>query len=402
MTGWAGRRIERTPGGYPPAMTLRAIGLEEELLLIDPTTRRVSSRAPQVLKVFREHGRGRLASVATDELDQELFRHQLEVRTDPTRSADDLRAQVLDARRTAGEAAEAVDLALAASGIVPTALEEVLVSPNDRYRVMVDTFGEVARNGGTCGMHVHVDVGDDEEGVAVIDRIAPWLPVLLAVSANSPFTDGRDTTYASWRQQLWTRWPSAGPTERFGSAAGYRRTVEAFLASGAARDEGMLYFDARLAARHPTVEIRVADVCTDPADALLVALLARGLVETAAREHAAGAEEPRWRAEELRVAQWRAARYGVAELLVHPATGALAPAAEVLEALVEHVGAALVDSEDLDEVRAGCRRVVAGGGATRQRAAYERTGSVDGVVDDLLARTRASWHEAASGSVAGA
>lgn len=372
-------------------MPPRTIGVEEELLLIDPTTRQISSRSPHVLKEFREHGRGRHASVATDELDQELFRHQIETRTDPTTALDDLHSQVLDARRTAGEAAEAAGLAIAACGIVPGPIEQVVVSPNDRYRVMVDTFGEVARTGGTCGMHVHVGIDDEEQGVAVIDRIGPWLPVLLAISANSPFSEGRDTRYASWRAQMWARWPSAGPTEQFGSVAGYRAVARMYFETGVARDEGMLYFDARLSHRHPTVEVRVADVCTDPADAVLVAALVRALVETAAREHSRGAPLPHWRAEEARAAQWRAARYGLTDRLVHPVERALGPAAEVLDAAVEHVRPVLEETGDLPLVEDGCRRVLRAGGATCQRAAYERTGHVDGVIDDLLERTRRSW-----------
>ncbi|WP_127480446.1 carboxylate-amine ligase [Nocardioides pantholopis] len=388
-------------------MAPRTLGIEEELLLVDPRTRRASARAPQVLKAFREHGPGRrVATAATDEIDQELFRHQLEVRTDPSADAAALHAQVIAARRTAGGAAEAVDLALAACGIVPAGYEEVAVSPRDRYRDMVDTFGEVARTGGTCAMHVHVGVDGDEEGVAIIDRITPWLPVLLAISANSPFSSGRDTTYASWRQQVWSRWPSAGPTEQFGSAARYREVAQTMLRSGAARDEGMLYFDARLAARHPTVEVRVADVCTDPEDALLVAVLVRALAETAARAAAAGTPAPRWRAESVRVAQWRAARYGLAGQLVHPQTQELAAATQVLADLVTEVRDALEEAGDTDRVERGLARVLAGGGATRQRAAFERTGSVEGVVDDLIARTRASWStsewEADASAAAGA
>ncbi|WP_244927664.1 glutamate--cysteine ligase [Nocardioides sp. W7] len=374
------------------------LGIEEELLLVDPATRLVTARSTRVLKEFREHGRGRHASVATDELDQELFRHQLETRTDPTTSIEDALTQIREARRTAGEAAAAADVEIAACGIVPTPIDEVTVSPNDRYRDMVDTFGEVARTGGTCGMHVHVDIADDEEGVGVIDRLGPWLPVLLAISANSPFYAGRDTSYASWRSQVWARWPSAGPTEQFGSAAGYHASCAMLLETGAARDVGMLYFDARLAAHQPTLEIRIADVCTDPLDAVLVAALGRALVETFAREHAAGDPVPPWRAEELRAAQWRAARYGVAERLVHPAERVLAPAGDVLDALVDRVRPVLVETGDLALVEDGSRRVRHASGATRQRAAQERTGSIDGVVDDLLERTRRSWADAPLGS----
>ncbi len=370
---------------------VRTIGIEEELLLVDPETRQMSSRAGQVIKHFHEHGGRARPTVATDELDYELFRHQLEVRTDPTTDLSDAAAQVVDARRTAGEAAEATGLAAIACGIVPRGATDVVVTPNDRYRAMVDTYGEVAREGGACGMHVHVAIDSDEEGVAVIDRIAPWLPTVLAISANSPFHDDRDTGYASWRSQVWTRWPTAGSTERFGSVEAYHALRDFLIDSGAAHDEAMLYLDARLSLGQPTVEIRVSDVCTAAGDAMLIAALVRGLVETAAREWAAGGELPTWRAEELRACHWRAAKYGVADALVHPRTRQLCGAREALDGLVSEVRQALEDAGDLEVVSEGINRVLAQGGATAQRAAYERTGDVCGVVDDLVERTRASW-----------
>lgn len=379
-----------TPGYGPPMG--RQVGLEEELLLVDPRTREVAAAAQRVLKEFREHGRGRTpAAAASGEVDQELFRHQLEIRTDPAADLGDAFDQLVTARRTAGEAARAIDLATIACGMVPLGGEQAAVTPDDRYRAMVDTYGDVARDGGTCGMHVHVEIGSDDEGVAVLDRIAPWLPVLLAISANSPFANGRDTGYASWRSQVWTRWPSAGPTEQFGSVAGYREVERMLLDSGAARDQAMLYFDARLSVHQPTVEVRVCDTCADPAEAVLVAALARGLVETAARAWADGRPAPHWRPEALRAAQWRASRYGLADTLVHPGDRTLRPAADVLAALVEEVAPALAEAGDLELVRAGVDRAVRASGAARQRAAFERSGDVAGVVDDLVARTEASW-----------
>jgi carboxylate-amine ligase len=371
---------------------VRSLGIEEELLVFDPETREVVPGAPQVLKEFHEHGPGRQrARSAAVQLDHELFRHQLETRTDPTTDAADAFAQLVAARRTAGEAARAAGLVTGASGIVPLGIDRAVVSRNDRYRDMVDTYGEVARTGGTCGMHVHVEVGSEEEGVGVIDRIAPWLPVLLALSANSPFADRRDTGYASWRSQVWARWPSAGPTEQFGDLAGYREVCRMLLETGAARDEGMFYFDARLSVRHPTVEVRVCDVCTDPDLAVVIAILVRALVETAAAAWAERRPVPHWRAEALRAAHWRASRFGVADTLVHPLERRVRPAREVLDTLVATVGPALADAGDLDRVTQRLDGVLHESGAARQRAAYERTGEVTGVVDDLIARTELSW-----------
>ncbi|GAA4720615.1 glutamate--cysteine ligase [Nocardioides conyzicola] len=370
----------------------RTVGVEEELLLFDPATREVAAAAPSVLKEFREHGHGRqVPRAATDELDQELFRHQLETRTDPETDLDTVLTQLLAARRTAGQAARASELRTGACGIVPLGGHRSVVTSNDRYRAMVDTFGEVARTGGTCGMHVHTEVASDEEGVAVIDRIAPWLPVLLALSTNSPFVDGRDSGYASWRSQVWSRWPSAGPTEQFGSVEGYAEVTRMLIETGAARDAGMLYFDARLSVGQPTVEVRVCDVCTDPGIALGIVALVRALVETAAHDDRAGRQFPRWRAETLRAAQWRAARFGMSDTLVDPTAGGLRPARVVVEALVQTVRPALEAAGDLDRLRDLLERCVSDNGATRQRAAFERSGTLVAVVDDLVARTEGSW-----------
>ena len=219
----------------------------------------------------------------------------------------------------------------------------------------------------------------------MLDRIRPWLPVLLALSANSPYADGRDTDYASFRTQAWARWPSAGPTGTFGSAEGYRAVVEQLLATGTVLDEGMVYFDARLARAYPTVEVRVADVCLRADDAVLIAALARGLVETAARSWADGEPVPEVRTEVLRLATWRASRSGTASSLVHPLKGTPAPAATVVDLLVEHVGPALGDHGDGSSVADLLARLrERGSGAARQREVHGRSGKLSEVVLDAV------------------
>jgi len=378
--------------GYLPLVDTRTLGVEEELLVVDPATRSVTSRAVEVLEEDSERG--------SDDLDQELFRHQVELRTEPTSDVDELLRQVVTARRGAGEAAAARGLAVAACAAIPLGVDEPVVTDDDRYRDMVERFGGVARLGTTCGMHVHVSVESDEEGVGCLDRIAAWLPVLLAVSANSPFADGADTGYASWRTQQWSNWPSAGPTEPFGSAAGYRRSCEHMIRSGAARDAGMLYFDARLSVGQPTLEVRILDVATDVLDTGLLAALVRGLVETAAAGWAADQAGVTWRSEELRAARWRASRYGLAGDLLDPMSHELRPAREVLGSLVELVAERLDAAGDTERVAVGVDRALGATGAVRQRAAFERTGSLEGVLDDVLARTADSWASPHSGSSA--
>jgi glutamate---cysteine ligase / carboxylate-amine ligase len=359
-------------------MSVRTVGVEEELMLVDPDTghlRAVSQRAVR-------------ANEADVEVEQELFLHQIETSTAPCTSAEELLRGIIDGRRAAGRAAAAVSARAVAMATPVLREDDQAFTPKSRYRTIQSEYGELARGGLTCGMHMHVDISDDEEGVRVIDGIRPWLPLLVALSANSPYWHGRDTTHASWRSQVWGRWPTAGAAEPFGDAATYRAVSDRLLAWGAGIDAGMLYFDVRLSEKYPTVEIRVADVCTDAEDAVLVALLARALVET----HAAASDPPTWRADLLRASGWRASRFGVGADLVHPVQGTLAPARVVFEAAVAHVRPRLEASGDLDRVTGSFERLVArGSGATRQRRVFEKTGELRAVVDDLGRRTEESW-----------
>jgi glutamate---cysteine ligase / carboxylate-amine ligase len=375
---------------------VRKLGVEEELLLIDPATGRLAE-VSQLAMQSHLAGAGDAADAVKRpaDVEQELFLQQIETTSAPCETLDDIRAEVRRCRRSAGEAARAAEAAAVAVGGPVLDQTDFTVTPKPRYQLIVDSFGEVGRQATACGMHLHVEVDDDDQRVGVLDRIRPWLPFLLAVSANSPFWQGVDTGYASWRSLVWGRWPTTGPAEPYRDRAGYETVVESLLESGAALDRGMLYFDARLAAEFPTVEIRIADVCTDPDDTVLIAALGRALVETAAREWAAGESPASWRTDVLRAAQWRAARFGVASELIDPTTRRLEPARGVFDSFVAYTQDALDEADDMGAVVDGFERLLArGAGASRQRAVAEASGGdLEAVVADLLRRTEASWRD---------
>ncbi|MGH3913109.1 MAG: glutamate--cysteine ligase, partial [Pseudonocardiaceae bacterium] len=261
------------------------------------------------------------------------------------------------------------------------------ITATPRYRRLVEEFGLTAQQQLTCGCHVHVEIDSAEEGVAILDRIRGWLPPLLALSANSPFWQGADTGYASFRSQVWARWPSAGSTEVFGSAEAYHATVQTMIDSGTILDEGMVYFDARLSRQHPTLEVRVADVCLLPDDAVLLAALVRGLADTAARAWRAGEPPTPLRVELLRLAAWRAGRSGLDGDLLGP-TGKPVSPAEIVRALIQHVSPALDESGDLDVVEELATTLLQrGNGANIQRDVYRKTGHLPDVVKSAVQST---------------
>jgi glutamate---cysteine ligase / carboxylate-amine ligase len=355
-------------------MVARSVGVEEELLLVDPGSGRALALSAAVLGYAA--GGSRAADQA---LTSELTRQQIETNTQPCASLHELGSEVRRWRRAASEAAQSRGARVAALATSPLAADPSITS-SPRYQQMVDEFGLLAEEQLTCGCHVHVQIESESEGVAVLDRIRGWLPCLLALSANSPFWQAQDSGYASFRSRVWGRWPSAGPTEIFGSVETYHATTRAMVESGTLLDGGMVYFDARLSREHPTVEVRVADVCLAVDDVVLVAALGRALVETAARLWRTGLPPPAVRTEVLRLAAWRAARSGLDGDLLDP-TGRPAPAAEVIRKLVDHVRPVLHDQGELEIVEDLVTTVLErGNGATAQRHIYRTSGQLTDVV----------------------
>ena len=365
-------------------MDERLVGVEEELMLVDPATGRLTGVASRALRAHEEDGR------ADAPVEAELFLQQIESQTPPTTDVTEIATHLRSSRRVMGEAARAAGAAAVATGTAVLVDGDSEVTPKPRYQRIVEEYGELARSALACAMHVHVDITDEDEGVRALGGISPWLPLLLALSANSPYAQGRDTGYASWRYQTWSRWPSHGTGAGYGSLEDYRSVRSRLVEWGAALDDGMLYLDARLSQTFPTLELRVADVCSDLEDAVLVTALARGLVATEAGR--APAPDPEWRDDLLRAAGWRASRYGLSGKLVDPRRLELVPARDAVATLVDHTRAALDGTGDLALVEDQVERLLArGNGATQQRRTFERTGSLAQVVADAVDRTEASW-----------
>ncbi|HEY0495751.1 MAG TPA: glutamate--cysteine ligase [Kutzneria sp.] len=345
------------------------LGVEEEFLLVDGSGR-LAAAGPEI-------------SEQVDDLDgqveHELRRCQVESATGVCDTIDEVVKGLHTLRdRLAAKAAEQ-DLRLLPSGTAPMADDRPpRFTPDVRYHRMAREFGGIAQASLTCACHVHVSIPDAATGLRISNHIRPWLPVLLALTANSPFHNGDDTAYASWRHVLWTRWPSAGPPPHFDSVDAYESRVDALTAAGAAMDRAMLYWDIRLSAHQPTVEVRIADVLPTPVEAALLAALIRGLARQAVDSVPTATPPP----EVLRAWLWRSARDGLTGHCVHPRTGDLVPAWQLVNELVAGLDPWLGD--DAEFVTQTLARVRASGnGAQRQRAAHDKSDNLADVLDAL-------------------
>lgn len=366
-------------------MDVITFGVEEEYLLLDPAT---AVPTPLVEEVRRTAGFGALTEQG--EVQDELLQAQIEVATPVCWNLEEVGGHLLRLRHALASAAESNGCLIAATGAAPVrGALPVPVTRTPRYLRMEGEARQLVDEQLICGMHVHVGIPDAETGVAVLNRIRTWLPTILAMSANSPLWDGRDTGFASWRTIVFGRWPVSGPPPHFEGLADYERRLETLVASGLIADRGQVYWQARLSDRYPTVEVRCPDVQLRPDDAVLLAGVVRALVATAIAEEKAGVPPaPAGDPEVLQAANWHAARYGLNGTLMGP--NGSSSSGDALCALMRHITPALEDSGDLREISALSHRLLREGTpADRQRRALadgglpELTGLITGSVPSV-------------------
>src|ERR687890_420670 len=287
------------------------------------------------------------------------------------------------------EFAPELQRSLVETGTVPLVdLDGGDISAGARFAHMQHEYQVLVNEQHICGAQIHVDVPDRDEAVQVVRRVAPHLPTLLAISASSPYWRGSDTGYASYRNLIWARWPTAGPPPMMETGAEYDGMIQDLIDSGTISDPGMVYFDVRPSAHVPTVELRICDACPEVDFVVLIAGLFRALVRRARQECAQGAPLPEVRHELLRAATWRAARSGLEGDLVNPAGSALMSPVLLIGQLVDSLRPHLEAMGDFEQVLELSQMALGrGSAAARQRRRFGLRGELTDVVDGLLAAT---------------
>ena len=354
------------------------IGVEEEFHVLEVESGVLVPRADPVLRRLPRRT-----------FTSELHRSIVESNSGVHASLHDLYTDLADTRQRLDAAAASLGLAVVAAGTAPLAPASCgPPSAGARYRHMVEEYRQVADEQLICGAQVHVDIPDRDTAVRVMCEVSPWLPVLLALSASSPFWQGTDTGYASWRTMLWQRWPTAGPVGCFANAAEYNAAVRDMVRAGIISDAGMIYYDIRPSAHLHTLELRICDACPRAETVVLIAGLFRALV-TDARERLRQNDAPcPGRHEWLRGAAWRAARSGLEGTLVDPATHRDEPAPKAVHKLLTRLRPALEAHGDWSSVRALTEEALAEGSAAERIRRTAREEDLLACVDLLIAETR--------------
>jgi carboxylate-amine ligase len=369
-----------------PSFTL---GIEEEYLLVHPTTRELIREAPEGFLRECEEAIG-------EQVTAEFLQSQVEVGTRVCTSLSEAKSELRRLRRSVSEVAQGRSLAIIASSSHPFASSaEQRTTPKERYRMLAHDLQEVARRLVISGMHVHVGIEDPAVRIDLMSQVTYFLPHLLALSTSSPFWEGHATGLMSYRIAVWDELPRTGMPEAFESYGEYERHVEALVRAGIIEDATRIWWDVRPSARFPTLEMRITDVCTRLEDALCIAAVYRCWLHMLFRLRR---ENQRWRrysAMLISENRWLAQRYGFGKGLVDFGRGELVPYAELLDdflALIRQDAEALDCVEEVEHARTIVRR---GTSAHWQLRAYtealdagaEEREALESVVDLLIRET---------------
>lgn len=356
------------------------IGIEEEYQVVDPQTRELRSYITQILD------RGRM--ILREQIKPELHQSMVEVGTQPCRTVQEARAEVVRLRGTIAGLARQHGLTIISAGTHPiSSWMSQEITPFERYKGVVEEMQQLALQLLIFGMHVHVGMPDDEVAIELMNVARYFLPHILALSTSSPFWMGRNTGFKSYRSALFSNFPRTGIPPSFNSAAEFQNYVKLLIKTNCIDDAKKIYWDLRPHPYFGTLEFRVCDAATRVDECIALAALMQALV---VKLHLMFSENTTFRVYRRAVImenKWRAQRWGLEGKLID-----FGKRAEVEAKALMHELVAFVD-EVVDEL--GSRREVeyllnvadGGSSADRQLAVFRETNDLRAVVDNLIAET---------------
>ncbi|MGZ8648098.1 MAG: carboxylate-amine ligase [Solirubrobacteraceae bacterium] len=358
------------------------IGIEEELMILDPETLGLANAIEAVLEEYGGEG---------GEVKPELLEPVLEIATDPhpdTRSAGE---QLRMLRRSVAEAAGRRDLLIGSAGTHPFALwEDQRVSSHPRYRELISALRFVARQEIIFGLHVHVGVDDADKAIHIANGMRVHVPILFALGANSPFWRADDTGFASTRMPIFRAFPRVGIPPYYEDWADYERRIGFMVDSGVIEDYTYLWYDVRPHPNFGTVEIRAMDAQTRVEHTLALAALIQAMVKELGEHYEAGNQLGRYPYEMLDENKWLAARHGMEGELVDLPERRLVPAKELARRLYDRLMEHAQDLGSAHELEALEDILQHGNGAHRQRVVYEANHDYAEVVREIVQATAPS------------
>ena len=358
-----------------PSLT---VGIEEEYQIIDPETRELKS----YITKFLEGDRSILRRL---DLKPEMHQSIVEVGTTPCESVQEARDELIDLRCKVNSLAEESGARIAAAGTHPfSSWQSQEITPFERYEVILEDMQDLARKLLIFGMHVHIGIEDPEFAVDAMNTVRYMAPHVLALSASSPFWEGRVTGLQSYRSAHFKHFPRTGLPIEFNSHADYLNLIDTLVQTGCIPDASKLYWDLRPHHTYPTLEFRICDLCTSVDDAVCCAAIFQALILKHYKMRKDNVTFRRYPLPMIEENKWRAVRYGIHGKFIDFGRREELPAKQLLEELVDFVDDVLDDLGTRKEVEHVFTILERGSSADRQVAIFKETGDLKKVVDWLI------------------
>src|ERR687890_1438841 len=359
------------------------LGVEEELHVVDATTAELAPKIDEIM--------ARLPEDLAEFVSYELFQSVLEIKTPVCRTAAEAEKHLRELRGRIASWAAACDASLAAAGTHPfSRYKDQKVTDQERYRKVIETLRWIAQREVIFGQHVHVGVPGPEECIQAHNRLSEHAPLLLALSANSPYWQGMDTGYESTRVKIFESFPRAGMPPAFPDYESFEAYVDMMVEAGAMEDYTYCWWDVRPHPKIGTIELRVLDSQTSLRDTVALTALTQCLVAEVVAE--VGPHEPY----DMHLAvenKFRAARYGMDARFYDVREKITVPAKDLARNLVERLQPHAQDLGCESELEGVLEIVEGGTGSQRQREIYKESGNFLDVVAFLIEGTRPALAE---------
>ncbi len=355
------------------------IGIEEELMILDGRSLDLTNAIEEMLQ-----------SAPRGEIKPELMESVLEISTDPAANVTEAGEQLRELRQQVCATAATKEMAIGSAGTHPFAMwEDQRIVARPRYRDLISALRFVARQELIFGMHVHVGVDDPDKAIHVANGMRVHLPVLLGLSANSPFWRAAATGMASTRTPIFRAFPRVGIPPTYADWADYERQIEFMVRAGVIEDYTYLWHDVRPHAKFGTVEIRVMDSQTHIEHSLGLAALVQGMVKELAEHFDAGTPLSTYPWEMLDENKWLAARHGLAGEIVDLPSSDRVSTRALARRIIDRIREHCQDLGSASELEAVEDLLTRGNGAARQVVVYEANHDLREVVAEIVAATLA-------------